>query len=102
MAGVTGQVKGGTLRRRQRVSGIWKRVYQACVALAALALVILLLKIVDDAFGTVAVVNVVDPASLVSADGRSLEQQSAAQLVGLARVTCRTRKVAITSALTAC
>ena len=85
MAGVTGQVKGGTLRRRQRVSGIWKRVYQACVALAALALVILLLKIVDDAFGTVAVVNVVEPASLVSTDGRSLEQQSAAELVGLAR-----------------
>ena len=85
MAGVTGQVKGGTLRRRQRVSGIWKRVYQACVALAALALVILLLKIVDDAFGTVAVVNVVEPASLVSVDGRNLEQQSAAQLVGLTR-----------------
>ena len=85
MAGVKGQGRAGNLRRRQRVSGIWKALYQACVALAALALVILLLKIVDDAFGTVAVVNVVDPASLVSADGRSLEQQGAAELAGLAR-----------------
>ena len=67
----------GGLARRRRVGRVWARVYQACVGLAALALVILLLKIVDDAFGTVAVVNVVDPASLVSADGRSLDRQSA-------------------------
>ncbi|MCY4525161.1 MAG: phosphate ABC transporter permease PstA [Anaerolineaceae bacterium] len=32
-----------------------------------------------------AVVNVVDPASLVSADGRSIEQQRAQELAGLAR-----------------
>ncbi len=74
-----------TLPQRQRLSGLWARLYQACVGLAALALVILLLKIVDDAFGTVAVVNVVDPAGLVTADGRTLEAQSAAELAALAR-----------------
>ncbi len=78
--------KGG-LARRRRVGRVWARVYQACVGLAALALVILLLKIVDDAFGTVAVVNVVDPASLASADGRSLDRQSAGELADLARDT---------------
>lgn len=77
--------KSGKLRRRQRFSRLWARLYQACVALAALALLILLLKIVDDAFGTVAVVNVVDPASLASADGRGLQQQGADELANLAR-----------------
>ena len=72
------------LPRRRRLSRLWARLYQLCVALAILALLILLLKIVDDAFGTVAVVNVVDPADLVSADGRSLEQQNAAELAALA------------------
>ncbi len=85
MATVTQQSNRGSLTRRQRISRLWSRVYQACVGLAALALVILLLKIVDDAFGTVAVVNVVDPASLVSEDGRSIEQQNAEELAGLAR-----------------
>lgn len=78
-------MKRDSLALRQRVSRVWARVYQACVGLAALALVILLLKIVDDAFGAVAVVNVVDPASLVSADGRGIEQQSAEELAALAR-----------------
>ncbi len=75
----------GNLTLRQRISRNWSLVYQACVGLAALALVILLLKIVDDAFGTVAVVNVVAPASLVSDDGRGIEAQNADELAALAR-----------------
>lgn len=73
------------LQRRHRVSRAWARLYQLCVGLATLALVILLLKIIDDAFGLVAVTNTVDPAGLVSADGRSLEQQGVDELAALAR-----------------
>ena len=74
-----------SLSLRRRISRVWALVYQACVGLAALALVILLLKIVDDAFGIVAVVNVVEPAGLASADGRGIEAQSADELAALAR-----------------
>ncbi len=65
----------------------WTRIYIACVALAAVALIILLLKIVDDAFGYIAIADVVDPATLVTADDRPLEEQTIDELAALIRDT---------------
>ena len=70
---------------RNRRNNRWTRLYVACVGLAAVALVILLLKIVDDAFGYIAIADVVDPETLVTVDGRSLEEQTVEELAILLR-----------------
>ena len=50
-----------------------------------MALFILLVKIVDDAMGYIAIADVVDPDTLMTVDGRKLKEQSAAQLSNLLR-----------------
>ena len=74
-----------TIGRRHRLSAIWRRVYLASVGIAALALLILLLKIIDDAFGYIAIAYVVEPATLKTADARELPAQSASELAALLR-----------------
>jgi phosphate transport system permease protein len=76
-----------SIPKRNRRNSTWTRIYMACVALAAVALVILLLKIIDDAFGYIAIADVVDPASLVTEDGRILEEQTKQELAVLLRDT---------------
>ena len=61
---------------RHKLGAIWRRLYLTCVGIAALALLILLAKIADDAFGYIAIADVVNPETLVTSDGRLLEDQT--------------------------
>ena len=61
------------------------------MGLAAFALFILLAKIVDDAMGYIAIADVVNPDTLMTSDGRNLEEQSAAELSALLRERTDTR-----------
>ena len=72
---------------RKRRNNRWTRIYMMCVGLAAIALVILLVKIIDDAFGYIAIADVVDPLTLVTEDGRLLEEQTKEELAALVRDT---------------
>lgn len=69
-----------SIANRHKLSTIWRRVYLTCVGIAAVALFILLAKIVDDAMGYIAIADVVSPEALVTFDGRPLEEQSSAEL----------------------
>lgn len=66
-------------RSRSRAGAAWKAVFAAATVFAVLALSVLLLSIIDDAFGLVAVRYETDPASL-SEDGRPLEELSRDEL----------------------
>ncbi|MGC9468371.1 MAG: phosphate ABC transporter permease PstA [Anaerolineae bacterium] len=68
------------LRRRHRLGGIWRRGFKAAIAIGIVALAVLLVTIVNDAFGYVAVVNRVDPGSL-SPDEAPLEELPKATLI---------------------
>jgi phosphate transport system permease protein len=71
--------------QRNKANNRWQRIYKLCVAIAALMLVILLLKIINDAFGLIAIADVVDPASLVTDDGRLIEEQTTEEVIALLR-----------------
>lgn len=71
--------------QRNRRNHRWARIYRLCVGVAALALFVLLGKIINDAFGYIAIADVVDPQSLVTTDGRPVEAQTPAELAALLR-----------------
>lgn len=81
-----GLLKTG-IPQRNKANNRWQRIYTLCVGIAALMLVILLLKIINDAFGLIAVADVVDPASLMTADGRIIEEQTTEEVIALLRDT---------------
>ena len=76
-----------SLPARNRRNNLWTRIYMMCVGLAAVALVILLVKIIDDSFGFIAIADVVAPETLVAEDGRILEEQTREELAALLRDT---------------
>ncbi len=70
------------IRQRRRRGFIWQSVFLLSTSVAILALVILLLNIVNGAFGYVAVENAVNPDEL-AVDGTPLSGLSEAQLIGI-------------------
>lgn len=64
--------------KRNRRGKLWSRFYFASLLIAIVALITLFLTVIDQAFGTVSLSFVVDPATL--ADGRSLDQLSNEEL----------------------
>ena len=54
------------LRRRKRTGRLWNGLFLASTIVGVLVLVVLVLDIVDDAFGYVAIQNRIDPAALVT------------------------------------
>jgi phosphate transport system permease protein len=67
------------LMRRNRRGKIGQAFYRLAIAVAIMALGALFLNIVNEAFGTIAVQNEIDPASLTS-DGRDFESLNNDQL----------------------
>jgi phosphate transport system permease protein len=65
---------------RQRASGVWQFIFRASTVVGILALILLVLNIIDGAFGYAALEYRVDPKTL-AVDGIALEEQSQAQLV---------------------
>mgnify|MGYP001027936636 CR=1 FL=1 len=59
------------VRHRNRRAGLWRRVFKAATAVGIVFLAALLVSIVNDAFGYVAIENSIDPAAL-SPDGTPL------------------------------
>ena len=72
------------LRERRRTGLIWHLVFQASTIVGVIALMVLILNIVDQSFGYVALEARIDPASLAQ-NGVALEDQSKDQLVALLR-----------------
>lgn len=68
--------------QRNRGGMIWRFIFQASTIVAIIALIVLLLNVVDGAFGYIAYEAKVDPASL-AVDGIPVEEQSKEQLVAL-------------------
>lgn len=67
------------LPKRHRVGKLWLRLFQACLLISILSLAILLVNIINNAFGYIAVEDTVDPASL-AIDGIPLEEMTQDQL----------------------
>ena len=59
------------VRHRNRRAGLWRRAFKAATAVGIVFLAALLVSIVNDAFGYVAIENSIDPAAL-SPDGTPL------------------------------
>jgi phosphate transport system permease protein len=70
------------LEQRKRRGRIWQAVLQASTVVGIIVLFALIVNIVNDAFGYVALENKVDPATL-TADGRALETLSKAELIAV-------------------
>jgi phosphate transport system permease protein len=70
------------VHRRRQIGVVWKVTFYLATAVAVSALIILLLTIVDRAFGFVAVVNTIEPAQLTGPD-RSLDELDRSELVSL-------------------
>ncbi len=68
--------------QRNRGGMIWRFVFQASTIVAIIALIVLLLNVIDGAFGYIAYEAKVDPVSL-AVDGIPVEEQSKEQLVAL-------------------
>src|SRR5688572_15399744 len=68
--------------QRNRTGALWRFIFQASTVIGIIALVVLLLNVIDGAFGYIAYEAKVDPASL-AVDGIPVEQQSKEQLVAL-------------------
>jgi len=67
--------------RRKRLGILWSRFYFGSLIIAIVALITLFLTVVDQAFGTVSLSFVVDPATLT--DGRPLDQLSTDELADI-------------------
>ena len=65
----------GNLKKRHRVSKIWRSSFFLSTTIGIFSLVILLFSIINQAFGYVIVENKVDPASLSSIPLKSLERE---------------------------
>jgi phosphate transport system permease protein len=65
----------GNLKKRHRVSKIWRSSFFLSTTIGIFSLVILLFSIINQAFGYVIVENNVDPASLSSMPLQSLERE---------------------------
>lgn len=65
----------GNLKKRHRVSKIWRSSFFLSTTIGIFSLVILLFSIINQAFGYVIVENKVDPASLSSMPLQSLERE---------------------------
>ncbi|HQN04421.1 MAG TPA: phosphate ABC transporter permease PstA [Anaerolineaceae bacterium] len=65
----------GNLKKRHRVSKIWRNSFFLSTTIGIFSLVILLFSIINQAFGYVIVENKVDPASLSSIPLKSLERE---------------------------
>ena len=59
--------------KRHRIGRIWRSVFQASTVVGILALIVLLLNIINSAFGYVAIENEIDPADL-AINGIPIEQ----------------------------
>lgn len=70
------------LPMRHRVGKIWRIVFFSATLFGLLMLVILLVSIIDDAFGYVAISETVDPATL-TASGAPIETLDKTQLLGI-------------------
>ncbi len=67
--------------KRNRRGKLWSRFYFGSLVIAIVALITLFLTVIDQAFGTVALSYVIDPATL--ADGRPLDQLSNEELADI-------------------
>lgn len=75
-----GLFKSDVGRRNQR-GKLWRGFYQSSLIVAVIALLTLFLTVVDRAFGTIAVVDAIDPATL--ANGRPIDQLSGEELASI-------------------
>ena len=77
----TGEALQQNIRSRRRTGTIWRRLFLASLVLALLALGALLYKVIDDAFGYVALEYRTPPAEILG--GRELEQVTEAELIAI-------------------
>jgi phosphate transport system permease protein len=70
------------LERRNRRGKVWRTVFQISTIVGIVVLFALLVNIVNDAFGYVAIENRVDPATLTP-EGRGLDELSKADLIAI-------------------
>ena len=71
-SGIEGDGFAPRLNRRHRIANVWRTVFRISTVVGILALGLLLVNIINDAFGYVAIVNTVDPLEL--GEGRPLEE----------------------------
>jgi phosphate transport system permease protein len=74
---------------RRTIGKIWHGVFVAATVFGIIVLVILMLTIIDEAFGMVAVQPQIDPATL--ADGRPIEELSKPQLIDVIEANVNNR-----------
>lgn len=75
----------GNLERRKLLGAIWLMVFQVATVVGIIALTALLLNIINNSFGYVAIENEIEPETL-AVDGVAVEALSQAQMVEVFRV----------------
>jgi phosphate transport system permease protein len=86
----TAFIPSAYLQYRHRTSKIWQTVFFLSTVLAILALIILVLSIVNQSFGLVAIQNKVEPATLSS---MPLEELQSAELIKLLQTNLKATRV---------
>lgn len=79
-----GDAVGSQIQGRHRRGTLWRRMFQAAIVVAILALVVLVLNIANSMSGLAAIENEIPPQQLII-NGEPLEEQSAAQLHAVLR-----------------
>lgn len=70
------------LKSRYRIGTIWKVVFYLSTAVAITFLILLILNIINGAFGFVAIENTIDPEEL-TIEGRNIEELEDEELIGI-------------------
>lgn len=78
----TEQHARANIRQRRRVGVIWQVVFYLATAISVLALAILIINIINGAFGFVAIRNTIEPETL-SPGGTALEELSRDELISI-------------------